>query len=116
MNGTKYDGGKIRPSLIPVKALKEVIDVLGFGAQKYDDDNWKKVDNATARYTDAMMRHMLDYIEARRSGDDSNKMDNESGLHHLAHAICCGMFIIELEKGFTVKASSLITAVNTNVI
>ncbi len=52
------------------------------------------------------MRHMLYYVEARRSGSMRDKNDAETGLHHLAHAICCAMFITELEIEATVTSIS----------
>lgn len=51
-------------------------------------DNWRKIE--PVRYVDAAGRH----INAHRSGEP---MDAESGLHHLAHAICCLMFQLEKE-------------------
>lgn len=64
-----------------------MVTVLTLGAQKYDDDNWKKVPNAKARYYDACYRH----VEAWRVGEN---LDPETGCHHLAHAICCLMFLL----------------------
>lgn len=91
--GRKYDSGKVRYGLLPLKALKEVSEVLTFGAVKYGDNNWRLVDNLESRYFDAAMRHLLDW----KSG---NLTDKESNKHELAHSICCLMFILEkqLEK------------------
>jgi len=89
--GRKFDGGKLQYGLLPPLALLEVVDVLTYGAQKYDDENWRKVPNAIDRYFDAMQRHAW----AWKQGEVN---DPESGKHHLAHAICCAMFIIELSK------------------
>ena len=86
----KYDSGKPRYGLIPPLAEEELAKVLTFGAEKYAPDNWRKVDDLS-RYIDAAMRH----ISAYRKGDS---VHDESGLHHLAHAMCCLAFIVELEK------------------
>lgn len=95
--GVKYDAGKLRPSLVPIKSLNEVIKVLMFGSLKYSDDNWKIVPGARARYKDAAMRHLHAYM-------DGEKNDNETGLSHLAHCICCCMFIIWFDlTGLEVK-------------
>jgi hypothetical protein len=51
-------------------------------------DNWRKVDQLERRYMGAAMRH----LNAFRQGET---LDAESGLHHLAHAMCCLAFIIE---------------------
>lgn len=85
----KYDSGKPRYSLIPPLAEEELVKVLSFGAEKYSADNWRKVDDPK-RYIDAAMRH----IAAYRKG---SSLDDESGLHHLAHAMGCLAFITELE-------------------
>ena len=89
--GIKYDGSKLRYSLLPLDSLQEVVKVLEFGAKKYAPDNWKHVDNAEARYWDAAMRHIVAYkLE--------DKADSETGLSHLAHAICCLLFLINFDN------------------
>jgi hypothetical protein len=89
--GVKYDASKLRYSLLPLDSLQEVIKVLEFGAKKYAPDNWKYVDDAEARYWDAAMRHIVAYkIE--------DKADSETGLSHLAHAICCLLFLINFDN------------------
>lgn len=87
--GVKHDTGKLRYDLVPAKALAEVVAVLTHGASKYDDENWYKVlkePNGPRRYYAAVMRH----LEAWRQGE---VVDKETGLHHLAHATCCLMFL-----------------------
>ena len=84
--GVKYDSSKLRWSLLPLEALQDVVSVLEFGAKKYAPDNWKHVDNAQARYWDAAMRHLVAY-------KIDNKTDSETGLSHLAHAVCCLLFL-----------------------
>lgn len=86
-NGRKDDGGKTRWSLVPWKQLEDVVQVLGFGADKYGEGNWREVPDMEPRYFSAAMRHML----AWRDGELS---DRESGFPHLAHAICCLIFLM----------------------
>ena len=88
--GMKFDKSKPRWSLLPLVAVEAVIGVLEYGAQKYAPDNWRKVENARTRYYDAAMRH----IHAWWGGDT---IDQESGHHHLAHAICCLIFLLAVE-------------------
>ena len=90
IGGKKHDEGKLRYDLMPPFAEAEVIRVLTFGADKYGPDNWRLVDQAQQRYLAAAMRHLAAY----RQGSDTR--DDESGLHHLAHAACCLLFLIEL--------------------
>lgn len=86
--GRKFDGGKLRYGLVPPLALAETVKVLTFGAEKYEPDNWKIVPDSKRRYFDALQRHLW----AWQMGE---QLDPESGLHHLAHAMCCLMFLYE---------------------
>lgn len=89
--GRKFDNSKLRYSLIPLDALQDVVKVLEFGAKKYAPDNWKYVDKAQERYWDAAMRHIVAYkLE--------DKADSETGLSHLAHAVCCLLFLLTLDN------------------
>ena len=90
MKGLKYDGEKPMMHLLPPKAINEVAKVLTFGAQKYDEENWRKLDNLQSRYTSGALRHIFAHI-------DSETLDTESGFSHLAHAICCLLFKLEIE-------------------
>ena len=94
MEGVKYDGEKPMMQLLPPNALVEVAKVLTFGAKKYSPGNWKYVDNLQERYTGAALRHIFAIMAGENTDDDS-------GLHHLAHAICCLLFKLEdeIEKG-----------------
>lgn len=78
-DGIKFDNGKPRHSLLPKGSISSIIAVLEFGAKKYEANNWQKVDNAKERYYDAAMRH----IDSWWNGE---KFDQETGIHHLAHA------------------------------
>jgi hypothetical protein len=86
--GRKFDGGKLEYGLVPPLALKSLAEVLTFGAQKYERDNWQRVPDSKRRYFDALQRHVWAWKEGE-------KFDTESGLHHLAHAMCCLMFLYE---------------------
>ena len=100
--GVKYDGGKLQYSLVPPYALKEVARNLTLGLEKYKErDNWKKVENAVQRYTDALYRH----LEAHRMGeiyDPDSPVDN---MPHMAAVAVNALFILEfmlnpeLQKG-----------------
>ena len=90
--GVKFDNDKPQWSLLPFKALKEVVDVLTYGAKKYAPDNWKKVPNAKQRYIDAGFRHFTAYAAGE-------KLDPETGKSHLAHAICCLLYLLAFEIG-----------------
>jgi len=89
MTFKKADGGKPRFGLIPPRAELEFVKVLTHGGDKYGDDNWKNCDN-WGRYVDALGRHLSAYRMGERD-------DPESGLHHLAHLMCCAAFLLERE-------------------
>lgn len=85
--GVKDDNAKPRWSLLPWGPMTHVISVLEFGARKYSADNWQRVPEARQRYFDASMRHVLAWWQGER-------IDPESGKHHLAHAVCCMLFLM----------------------
>lgn len=89
--GMKYDSEKPDYSLIPPHALEETVKVLTFGANKYSPGNWKKLNSAWNRYFAAAQRHMW----ALQRNEEN---DPESGYHHAAHAACCLLFMLELDK------------------
>ena len=89
--GVKYDSDKPKWSLIPFRSLNEVVDVLTFGAKKYAADNWKYVPQARERYIDAAYRHLADW-------NTISRLDPETNKSHLAHAICCLLFLLWFEQ------------------
>ena len=89
--GTKYDLGKPDFSLMPPSVLIDVVKVLTLGSEKYSRDNWMHLDDAENRYFAAAQRHMW----ARKNGE---LYDDESGLDHAAHAICCMIFLMAITK------------------
>jgi len=88
-NFMKFDVGKLRYGLIPPSATLALAEVLTYGAKKYKPNNWQNVED-TSRYVDALYRH----LEAWRGGE---KIDDESGLSHLAHAMTNIAFLNHLE-------------------
>jgi hypothetical protein len=65
--------------------------VLTYGSRKYADDNWKIVPDARKRYVSAAFRHLTDWA-------GGEKKDSETGKSHLAHAICCLLFLLWFEQ------------------
>lgn len=91
VQGQKFDTEKPRWDLVPWGAVSEVVKVLTCGAKKYGVDNWKLVPDWRRRYFAAACRHLISWTLGE-------KTDPETGLHHLAHAACCVLFCIELDK------------------
>jgi hypothetical protein len=88
--GIKYDSDKIRMDLLPFEALEAVAKVLTFGAKKYDENGWQKVDCAERRYTAALLRHLV-AIQC------DERFDAESGLLHAAHMATNALFVLWFE-------------------
>lgn len=95
------DAGKPRFSLLPLDAIMHVVAVMEFGAAKYGAGNWRKCEGQT-RYFDAAMRHLVAWWTAT---SDAEKRDGETGASHLAHAVCCLLFLL----AFEVRARSTAT-------
>ena len=88
MEPMKQDHGKNRWDLLPIREVEQGVEVLTAGSIKYSDDNWKAVvAEKPGRYWAALFRH----ITARLKGE---KLDPETGLPHLAHALCCLWFLM----------------------
>ena len=85
----KDDYGKARWDLVPWGAMAEVVGVLQVGADKYGEENWRTVPNPHRRYFAAAMRHLLAWWGREQK-------DPESGKSHLAHAVCCLLFLLDL--------------------
>jgi hypothetical protein len=83
----KYDKGKIRWDLLPWRETEQVVKAFQHGADKYADWDWVGIKNKRSRYFSACMRHMMEWMKG-------NKVDNESGVSHLGHAIACLMILM----------------------
>ena len=88
--GLKFDGDKPRMDLLDAEALEELTKVLTFGAKKYADENWRK-GISFRRLLAAALRHVFAFMR----GEDK---DPETGLSHMAHAMCCAMFVIWMQR------------------
>lgn len=86
--GLKFDTGKVRFDLLPVRALEGVAMVLTYGAKKYSDRNWEK-GIAYGRLFRAVMGHVWAWWRGV-------EVDEESGLHPLDHALCDLMMLREM--------------------
>lgn len=80
MKAEKFDQGKPQLSMVSYELVSAIAEVRAFGAKKYSRNNWKKGFKVT-RSCDAALRHIFQFL----SGETN---DPESGLCHLAHAVC----------------------------
>lgn len=83
----KKDAGKCRMELLPFLALRDVADVLAFGAQKYSAHGWRAGFEWSRAYG-ATLRHLTSWWMGETN-------DGETGLNHLAHAACELLFLLE---------------------
>lgn len=84
----KNDKEKPTFELLPLDLLADVNKVLQFGAKKYKVNNWRKQSGfKLSRCYNALLRHMI----AWWFGED---LDKETGISHLAHAMCNLLFLM----------------------
>ena len=87
--GVKNDESKADWSLVDLSTVEQMAMVLTYGSKKYSRHNYDKVE--PHRYLAALMRHITLW-------QDGNQLDDETGLHHLAHAMTNLHILIRLEE------------------
>lgn len=95
----KLDHGKLMWDLLPLDQVEKIVNILTFGAEKYEKDGWKQVPDAENRYFAALMRH----LSRHQAGE---KFDPESQRPHLWHAACNILFLLWFED--TIKFNTQI--------
>lgn len=78
--GVKFDDGKVKFSLLPWDAVREVAVVFTRGAKKYEPRNWEK-GMAWSRVYDSTQRHLTDWFQKRETLDPDG-----TGLRNIAQA------------------------------
>lgn len=87
----KADNGKLQISLVPMQINKDIAEVRMYGTNKYNSpNNWVIIE--MQRYVDALLRHLIAFIE------DNNSVDEESGIPHYKHAATNMAFICEMMR------------------
>lgn len=85
-------GVKAPLDLLPAKPLRAISAAMEYGAIKYEPWNWQDTSNNAKRVREqlaALLRHVLS-----ASDPSEPDYDEESGLHHLAHAGACVMILL----------------------
>ena len=82
----KNDSGKQEFDYLPLELLGDVNEVLRYGANKYEFENWKRNGFVYSRAYNALLRHIIAFW----NGED---VDPESGFSHVDHAICNLLFL-----------------------
>ncbi len=92
-SGARFNGGKPDYSLIPLCTLEDEAKVWAYGKQKYAAWNWAKGMPWSVPLA-CLLRHMA----AWQRGEE---LDPESGLPHLAHAMCNLRMLTLYSKTYT---------------
>ena len=92
-SGARYNAGKPDFSLIPLSTLEDEARVWGYGKNKYVAWNWAK-----GMPWSVPLACALRHLAAWQSGED---IDAESGLPHLAHAMCNLRMLTLFSKTYT---------------
>jgi len=90
--GNKDDATKFRPGLIlrdMLPAIVALIKLADFGADKYAPKNWMFVENAEARYLEALQRHLVDELAHPGSIDDESNAPHLIAVAWNAMAVYC---------------------------
>jgi hypothetical protein len=96
----KADGAKQRPTLFPWRAVAPVLEVLEFGARKYEAHSWSKVE--PSRYVEALGRHAVEFLH-RYPAEGLWHTDAESGLPVISHLACNVLFLLAHPASTTPK-------------
>lgn len=91
-NPKDIQGAKKPPiSLVPPSVIIHLAMAFKEGAEKYGAYNWRSKKVQTLIYCDAIMRHLLAYID----GED---IDQESGKHHLAGVLASAAVLLDAQE------------------
>jgi hypothetical protein len=86
----RLNEGKTRYDLLTPGPIEELAKVLTLGAQKYAPRNWEK-GMSWSKVIASYKRHLAEF-------EKCEDFDKETGLKHLAHAMCNIHFLIEYYK------------------
>lgn len=88
--GERKNEGKLEWRLLPIDLIQETVRVMMYGCKKYSPNNWKRGFSYSS-VIECLQRH----IDAWKHGEDN---DAETGLSHLAHAMCNLVFLYFFHK------------------
>ena len=91
-SGARYNAGKPDFSLLPLWTLAEEVAVWEYGRRKYAAWNWMKGMMWSIPFA-CLMRHLALW----QMGEE---LDKESGLPHLAHAMCNLRMLVAYKRVF----------------
>jgi hypothetical protein len=92
MSDLKILTGKNRLQALQPAFLWEMGLAQTHGDTKYAPENWKDGKGHPEEYVGAILRHLLRYAAGE-------KLDPETGLHHMAHLALSAMFLHWFDNG-----------------
>lgn len=78
-------------TLVPAAGLIHCSLAMKNGADKYGAFNWREKKVQTMIYLDATIRHVLSYVDGEEVAEDS-------GVHHLGHAMACLAILLDAKE------------------
>ena len=85
---------KVSITKLPAVAILHAAHAMMDGARKYGPYNWREKEVSAFIYIDAAKRHLDAWFDSRE------ETAQDSGVHHLGHAIaCCAIILDALETG-----------------
>lgn len=85
--GSRLNNGKLRMELVPTSMRRALARVFGYGANKYEVNNWKR----GMKYS-TVLGCLHRHLAAWEDGED---IDVESGLNHMDHVAANVAMLIE---------------------
>lgn len=96
----KKDGGKVPMHLLPISDLEPLARVYEFGAKKYEEGSWRKIEPTQEninRIASALMRHIAEWQEHYQTTGEF-ATDEEIGLPTMAHVMWNAVELMHLER------------------
>ena len=100
---------KLRWELLPLEDIEDVVKVYTAGAKKYGPDKWQELPDGIRRYKAALLRHLVEY-------DKGNKIDEETGCHHLAAVAWNAIAMLHIDKQKTETHENTICSKEENLL
>lgn len=88
----RYNEGKLDWTLLDFESVTPLVEVMTYGATKYDRDNWKLKCKDPRQHLQSAMRHLISIIQGQ-------EIDDESGKRHSGHVMANMMMYNYHTKG-----------------
>ncbi len=87
---TRFGVAKPAVADIPPVAILTLGQGMSDGTKKYGRTNWREHEVTASVYYNAAMRHLMAWWDGEKNADDS-------GVHHLGHAMACQAILVDAE-------------------